>query len=357
MKIGLIIYGSLATISGGYLYDRKLVDYLRANGDEVDIISQDWSHYGRHLVQNFSSTMLYKLRNTQYDVLLQDELNHASLFWLNGRLRPHISCSIISIVHHLRSSEAHPRMLMPVYQQIERHYLNTVDGFVFNSQTTKQEVEKLTEREKPHVIATPAGDQFQPAISTEEIIARYQELGPLRVLFVGNVIARKGLHDLIAALAQLPQLDWRLDVVGETAVDPAYTNAIQEKIKAFGLTDHITIHGAVSDAELAKKYRTSQLLVVPSQYEGFGIVYLEGMSFGLPAIGTTGGAAGEIIQDGENGYLVGVGETAVLAQRIHDLHQNREKLARLSLNARKSYLSWPTWGDSMAKIRTFLENI
>jgi len=356
MKIGLIIYGSLETISGGYLYDRKLVDYLRAQGDEVEIISQPWSAYGRHLGHNFSSEMLGRLQDARVDVLLQDELNHPSLVWLNGRLRSHITYPIISIVHHLRSSEAHPRGLMPMYQQVERHYLRSVDGFVFNSQTTKQVVAEMGGGDKPFIVATPAGDRFQPDISSDEIVTRCQESGPLRLLFVGNVMARKGLHDLVGALAQLPSSDWQLDVVGETAVDPAYTQRIQAHIKDANLSDRITLHGAISDTELAHYYRRSHLLAVPSQYEGFGIVYLEAMSFGLPAIGTTAGAAGEIIQDGESGFLIGEGETAVLSQRIHHLHQNRGELTRLSLNARQSFLTWPTWDDSMAKIRTFLKN-
>jgi glycosyltransferase involved in cell wall biosynthesis len=365
MKIGLIIYGSLNTVSGGYLYDRKLVDYLRAQGDTVEIISQPWSAYGWHVRHNFSREIIGRLREAQFDVLLQDELNHPSLFWLNGHfgklsagsLRPHISYPIISIVHHLRSSEAHPRVLMPLYQQVERRYLRSVDGFVFNSQTTKREVEKMTAREKPHVVATPAGDRFRPDISANEIVARCQESGPLRLLFVGNVMARKGLHVLIAALAQLPKLDWRLEVVGETAVSPPYTQRIQNQIAQAGLAGQITLHGPLSDEVLAQFYRRSHLLVVPSQYEGFGIVYLEGMSFGLPAVGTTSGAAGEIIQDGENGILMGEGETAVLSQRIQHLHQNRDELTRLSLNARQSFLTWPTWDESMAKIHSFLTKI
>jgi glycosyltransferase involved in cell wall biosynthesis len=364
MKIGLIIYGSLETISGGYLYDRKLVDYLRAQGDVVDIISQPWSAYGRHLSHNFSRDMRRRLQKASFDVLLQDELNHPSLFWLNGRLRPHLPYPLISIVHHLRSSEAHPRAVMPLYRQVERRYLRSVDGFVYNSQTTKWEVEKMTGSESPHVVATPAGDRFKPVISSEEIVSRCREPGPLRLLFVGNVIARKGLHMLVTALSQLPEMDWRLDVVGETAVDPAYTRRIQQQITQSGLADRITIHGPVSDADLAQQYRRSHLLVVPSQYEGFGIVYLEGMSFGLPAIGAASGGAGEIIQNGENGYLVDVGETvasarsvqAVLARHVQHLHQNRAALTQLSLNARQSFLTWPPWEESMAKIRAFLQS-
>ena len=54
MRVGLIIYGSLEILSGGYLYDRKLVEALEAHGDEVEIIGLPWRNYARHLADNFS---------------------------------------------------------------------------------------------------------------------------------------------------------------------------------------------------------------------------------------------------------------------------------------------------------------
>jgi glycosyltransferase involved in cell wall biosynthesis len=359
LNIGLIIYGSLNTISGGYLYDRKLVQHLQAHGDEVEIISQPGSKYWRHLPQNFSRGMLSYLENADFDLLLQDELNHPSLFLLNQRLRPTISYPIISIVHHLRSSEHHPPFLLSLYRWVERRYLTSVDGFVCNSKTTKRSVVKMLGKDRSFsdrsfIVAAPAGDRFQPKITLEEITARCQESGPLRILFVASLIPRKGLHRLLQALSQLPRDEWLLNVVGATAVSPAYTNRLYLQIEKAGLRDRITFQGLVNDEQLAKQYRRSHLLIVPSQYEGFGIVYLEGMGFGLPALGGTAGAAGEIIRDGRNGYLIHERDTAVLTQRIRQLIENRDQLARLSCNARQTYLDWPSWEDSMAQVRAFL---
>jgi glycosyltransferase involved in cell wall biosynthesis len=359
LKAGLIIYGSLETVSGGYLYDRKLVDYLRAHGDEVRIISLPWSGYARHLSDNFSNALLNRLKNADFDLLLQDELNHPSLFLLNGRLRPYISYPIFSIVHHLRSSEVHPPWLLPLYRHVERRYLHSVDGFLCNSQTTKRSVVRIVGEKQPFsdrsfCVAPPGGDRLQPQVSQEEITARCHESGPLRILFVGNLIARKGLHILVDALSQLPREDWLLDVVGETAVSAAYTRRLRLQIGEVALSERITLRGPLADKQLAQQYLHHHLLVVPSQYEGFGIVYLEGMGFGLPAIGTTVGAADEIIHDGENGYLINDGQTVVLAQRIQHLHQDRQELARLSRNARQTYLDRPTWDESMARARIFL---
>ena len=135
MKIGFVIYGSLDTLSGGYMYDRKLVEYLRAQGDTVEIISLPWRNYAAHLTDNFS----FKLPS-DLDILIEDELNHPSL--INANRKPH-TYPIISLVHHLRCSELRPKWLKDFYRVIEKEYLNTVDGFIFNSQTTKGVVNEL----------------------------------------------------------------------------------------------------------------------------------------------------------------------------------------------------------------------
>jgi hypothetical protein len=175
MKIGLIIYGSLDTLSGGYMYDRKLVEYLRAQGDNVEIISLPWRNYAAHLTDNFS----FKLpRNL--DILIQDELNHPSLIGANQGEHPY---PIVSLVHHLRCSELRPPWQNNFYRVIEKEYLQSVDGFIFNSQTTKGVVNKLLVEEKPSVVAYPPTDRFGVAIPEKEIIERSKS-EELRILFL-----------------------------------------------------------------------------------------------------------------------------------------------------------------------------
>ena len=357
MRVGLVIYGRLDTLSGGYLYDRQLVGYLRRNGIEVELISLPWSWYGRHLTHNLSRSLFQQLRRLDVDILLQDELNHPSLFWLNRCLCRHTNIPIVSIVHHLRCQEQWANWQRPFYRHIERLYLTSVDGFICNSQTTHQTVIDLIGTVGPYVVAYPAGNRFSTTLTSDEVVARAQQPGPLRLLFVGNLIPRKGLHTLITALSLLSELDWALDVVGNTAVSPPYTQQIQRQIANTNLTPQITLHDVLPDARLQTLYAQSHLLVVPSQYEGFGIVYLEGMAFGLPAIASTAGAAHELITHGENGVLVGVGETAVLARHIQQLIHDREHLTRISLAALKRFQTYPTWDESMAQIANWLQTI
>jgi glycosyltransferase involved in cell wall biosynthesis len=352
MHLGLVIYGSLNTISGGYLYDRRLVKHLREAGDRVEVISLPWRYYARHLADNFSAALTARLRAGRFDVLLQDELNHPSLFLLNRALRGRYP--ILSIVHHLRSCELRPAWQNVFYRWIERQYLASVDGFIFNSATTRAAVEALVGDRRPAVVAYPSGDHLAPTVTAEHIRARALQPGPLRLLFVGSVIPRKGLHTLLAALKQTEIGDWRLGVVGKLNTEPAYAQAILRQIARDGLAAHVTWHGSLADADLAAEFAHSQVLVVPSSYEGFGIVYLEGMGFGLPAIATTAGAAGEIIAQGENGYLVPPGDATALADRIRVLTQDREKLSAMSLAARQRFECQPGWQASGEKIREFL---
>ena len=356
MRVGLIIYGRLSTISGGYLYDRKLVEYLREQGDRVEIISLPWSCYGRHLTHNFSRTLFARLRRGEFDLLLQDELNHPSLFWLNRRLRRRVNYPIVSIVHHLRCSEARPAWQNRLYRVVERAYLASVDGFIFNSQTTQTVVQSLAAG-RPSRVVYPAGDQLVSSLTDADIVRRAETAGPLRLAFVGGLIRRKGLHHLLAALARLPFANWRLEVAGDTAVAPTYSRTIRLQIAAANLDGHITCHGPLDADALTGVLARSHLLAIPSSYEGFGIAYLEGMGFGLPTIAGRDGAAHEIITDGLNGFLVAPAATEQLAAIIKTLHQDRPRLARMGLAARRRYLTHPTWAQSMAGARQFLQRL
>jgi glycosyltransferase involved in cell wall biosynthesis len=353
MRVGLVIYGSLDTLSGGYLYDRKLVTHLRDAGDEVEIISLPWRNYAAHLGDNFSASLLRRLTGSGFDVLIQDELNHPSLFFLNQKLRKLVSYPIVSIVHHLRSSELRLAWQNKFYHLPERAYLRSVDSFVFNSQTTRGVIEDVLGESRPHVVAYPAGNRLNPQIDAAEIAARARADTPLKIAFLGSVIPRKNLHTLLDALALLEE-SWQLEVIGRLDVEPKYVKSLRQQIARLGLDEAVHFTGALNDEPLKAVLRESHLLALPSSYEGFGIAYLEGMSYGLPAIGGRDGAAHEIITHGLDGFLVDTNDAKALAAHLHELADDREKLIQMSFAARERYSAHPTWDESAAKIRAFL---
>lgn len=354
MRIGLLIYDSLSIRSGGYLYDRMLVEHLRAVGDQVEIISLPAGNYLRHLGDNLSRSLLKRLGNLDVDILLQDELNHPSLFNLNYSLRTQVVFPIFSIVHHLRCSEFHPPLRNYLYRWIETRYLNSVDGFIFNSNTTRHTVQNLVENEVPWVVAYPAGDQLEADLIPEIIASRAKQNGPLRLLFLGNLIPRKGLAQLLAALAMIPKGRWVLNIVGDPEMDPSHVKDIKRLVFENELENQVNFTGFLDTQDLQEVMSESQLLVLTSEYEGFGIVYLEGMAFGLPAIATAGGGAAEIISHGEDGFLVPPGDQNQLGYYLCQLMDDREMLARMSLAARQRFQRHPSWEDTTSTIRDFL---
>ncbi|MCX6018153.1 MAG: glycosyltransferase family 4 protein [Chloroflexi bacterium] len=347
MRIGLVIYGALDTLSGGYLYDRMLVAHLRACGDDVQIYSLPWRNYARHCADNVSTAFARRMCDATVDVWLQDELNHPSLLRANALLRRmRDRAPIVSIVHHLRVSETHSSALLAMYRVVERAYLRSCDAFVFNSNATRASVHALVGAGRAHVVAYPAADHL-PVFVREE-----STTGALRLLAVGNLIERKGLHTTLTALRDVCG-DWTLDVIGRDDVDPAYAARCRHIANVAGFGARVRWRGRLDDAELARCYASADALVAPSQYEGFGIVYLEAMAAGLPVIASTAGAAGEIVYDDVEGYLVppeNPAATAAAIQRLFDPEQRR----RLGRAACARGAAHPRWVDSAAAIRSFL---
>lgn len=356
MRVALVIYGSLDTVSGGYLYDRKLIEQLRARGHDVVIVSRPWRNYAHHLADNFSPAWRGELYNLDVDLILEDELNHPSLVFAPRPTRQDgTHPPIVTIVHHLRVSEAHPVLLRPVYQALEAHYLRRADAFIFNSKTTCQSVEAIRATLPPHIVAYPAGDHVLTSDSMSLHEAERGADAPLHVAFVGNLIPRKGLHTVIAALA-LTEAPIELSIAGNDSADPQYTTRLRTQVESAALGDRVHFLGPLSDAERAHLYARSDLLALPS-YEGFGIVYLEAMALGRPVIASTAGAAREIVNAGDNGFLVAPDDAETLARYLTALARDPDLLAQMSAAAHVRYTEFPTWDQSTTRIAEFLEEL
>ena len=348
MYVGFVVYGDLEPRSGGYRYDYELVEGLRARGDRVDVISLSETGYLRSLGHNLSPRLRRALERP-FDVLLQDELCHPSLLAANRRERDY---PVVSLVHHLRSSEGHSAVGRRFAERLERRYLREVDVAICPSRATCAAVSRLSPL--PGVVAWPGRGRFDPPVSAATIRQRAHE-EPLELLFVGNLVPRKGLDALVRGLAGLdPDDDWRLTVVGR-ATDDEYVDSVRELIDGLGVTDRVRFTGWLDDDALAERFAASHLLAIPSTHEGFGIAYLEGMGFGLPPIASADGGATDLVSDGRTGFLVPPGDPVAIARAIDSVIDDRDRLAELGIAARKRYDRHPTWTDTVDRIRAFLE--
>jgi len=354
VRVGLVIYGSLAQVSGGYLYDRMLVQHLQRQGDEVQMFALPARPYAACLLQNFDAQFRRRLQSARLDVLLQDELNHPSLVVLNTWLRRHVRYPLLAIVHHLRCEERWRPAAQRLYRAMEARYLSSVAGVICNSAATLRAVHRTAGQILPGIVAAPGGDRFAPAITLDAIAARSVQAGALRIIFLGNLIVRKGLHCLLAALAKLPRTGWHLDVVGSAHADGGYAQRVRQQASALDIAANIAWHGSLPDDQLSSLLAGSHVLAVPAAHEGFGIAYLEGMGFGVPALAARSGGAAEFITDGVDGWLVDAEDASQLADRLRQLAADRSQLCTAALAARRRFEQQPTWEQSMQRVRAHL---
>jgi glycosyltransferase involved in cell wall biosynthesis len=291
------------------------------------------------------------------DLLLQDALCHPSLWGINRRLKSIGDFPIVAIVHQVLSRRIAQPCRALFHRLIEKRYLASVDAFIYNSRNTQKAVEAMVGGQKPALVAVPGGDRLGQAASAQWISLRSGQKGPLRMVFLANVLPDKGLHRLLEILSKLADPIWQLNVVGDLGMDPAYVQRIMRAVATGGLTDRVFFSGTKNGSELAEILNDSHVLVLPFSHEGFGIAFVEGMAFGLPALGSTQGAAGETIRHGHNGFLVAPGDAQALIDAIRLLFANRRRLTQMSLNASANFRQHPKWDVSMAAVEAFLHRL
>jgi len=148
------------------------------------------------------------------------------------------------------------------------------------------------------------------------------------VLSVGAVKERKGYREMILACAAFrkenPEVRLRYTIIGSLTQDPRYVASIRSLIAQHGLADIVTLRGNVDDAELYRAYTQSSLFMLLSQkrgtdFEGFGLVFLEAAAMGIPVIGPNTGGCPEAIAEGRSGFVVDPSDSRAVANRMQDI--------------------------------------
>jgi glycosyltransferase involved in cell wall biosynthesis len=137
-------------------------------------------------------------------------------------------------------------------------------------------------------------------------------------------------------------------------VDPAHVRQVDRFVAERGLGERVSMRDHLDDESLAAELRAAHVLAVPSAYEGFGIVYLEAMGFGVVPIGSTEGGASEVIEDGRSGFLVRPGDAAALASIVNRLSADRGVLRSIARAALRRFRRFPGWDGRMTEIRRWL---
>lgn len=337
--------GDLETPTGGYGYDRKVIAGLRDLGWQVDLVS---------LGDGFpfpSQSTLAKARELFARVpdggrLVVDGLALGVMDEAAAEQAERLD--LIALVHHplCRETGLSPDQAAELFQSERKSLAHARHVIVTSHATSDQVTDLFAIAQKDITVVLPGTDIPAPVSRAAS--------GTTRLLSVGTVVPRKGYDLLLAALADLAELDWNLDVVGGLDADPDCYSALQAQVVDFGLSDRVTFHGALAPKRLPDFYRSADVFVLASRYEGYGMAYTEALAYALPVIGSGGGAVKDTLPPRASVYC-GTEDIDSLRQALQLLILDEGRRRDMSAAARISAAQLPSWREAATQFALTLE--
>jgi glycosyltransferase involved in cell wall biosynthesis len=332
--------GDLTTPTGGYAYDRRMIAELRAMGWRVDVLDlgEEFPHASARARQS-AVTLLAALPASAPVVV--DGLAYGTLG--DAAMALAASHRLIALVHHPLALETGlSPQARAALRVSERDALAAARRVIVTSATTARlltadyavPAERLT-------VVPPGNDRRMDGGRPRPNVPQ----SAVGLLAVGAVVPRKGYDVLIAALAQLRDLPWRLAIIGDLARDPHTAARSKADIARFGLEDRITLAGVVTEERLAAFYAGADIFTLASHFEGYGMAFAEAIACGLPVVATDGGATAETVP-ADARILVPTGDVAALADALRRLIEDSVLRQHLAAGARAAAGQLPTWGRS-----------
>ena len=341
-RLGFAIPGDLAMLSGGYGYDRELMAHLPACGVEtLHLRLPDGFPFPS--AQALMASMQQLGSASQVECLLVDGLAFGVL---PADELAKLTTPLIALVHHPLGLES--GLSSDQSQQLialEGAALKYAQHVIVTSDTTRETLVAD--------FGVPA-DRITVALPGIRPVQRAGGSGGANValLAVGAVIARKAHDVLVEALALIKDLPWSLTIIGSLDRDPARVEALQEQVASAGLQDRIILAGEASDERLDEAYRQSDLFVLASHYEGYGMVLGEALSYGLPIVTSTGGASARTVPHGA-ALKVPPGSSSALAVALRQAISDRDlrtSMAQASFMAGQALPGWQDTAQVVARV-------
>ena len=328
--------GDLATPTGGYAYDRRMVAELSQLGWSV-VVADIGGDFPRPSAATLATACEWLLAVPAGVPIIVDGLAFGVLPDLAAEL--HRNHPLIALVHHPLALETGiPPTEAEAFRQSERAALAHTDHVIATSPSTARRLSADYGVVAARITVALPG-------SEPRVRAPRDADGTVALLAVGSLVRRKGYDVLVAALARLVDLPWRLTVAGDPTRDPRTAAALDADIRRRGLGARIVLVGAVSDAELEALHAAADIFVLASRFEGYGMAFAAAIAHGLPVIGTTAGAIPETIPHGA-GLLVPPDDADALAGALRRLIGDAAERGRLAQAARAAAAGLPTWRQS-----------
>ncbi|CAJ53634.1 glycosyltransferase family 4 protein [Haloquadratum walsbyi] len=347
---------------GGATYAYELANALGEFGHEVDVYTQAVSEEDESVEThpNIDVTRITKARplvvfsTLYFSIACRLRIDFEEYDVIHGTLMPAstiafgpwfldgVDAPLVLTSHGTSYDEARSVDPEGVADYLFRYFFHPVNVFmdlvagrfadriIAVSDHTREQLRDLYRFDEAKLTTVPPGidsERFRP---TEEVHPAVDE-SKRTILVVSRLDPRKGIDKAIRAFAQLDRDDTELLIGGTGRLEAS----LRELAADLGVVDRVRFLGFVPEEELPTLYSAADLFVLPSEYEGFGIVFMEAMACGTPVIGTDVGGVPTAIDEGKTGYLVPKDEIGELAERIDDSLRDPVSCDRLQERARE----------------------
>ncbi len=326
MKIAQVIIGYHPIVGGYGRHVKMITSELRKRGHEVDILTTNFSP-GKVVkekgVKRFWNTPFTKFTPGLLNYLLKNDYD---IIHVHGY--PSFQPWIAAIAHkfkryplvftpHYHPFGNKPRLLRRLFDySFGRPSLKSADKIIVLTTYEKKLISNIISKNKLKIIPNPI-----PLNDLKKIKGFKKKYGLKKyLLFVGRLEEDKGINYLIDAAENIDVV-----IIGK---DVGYKNKIKRK-------PNVHLLGQVSDKELMKAYTECSLVVMPSKYEAFGIVFIEAMAYGKPVIGSKVGPVPSVIN--KAGLTVPYGDVKKLKKAIKKILKNPLKYKKEALKQVKQY--------------------
>ncbi|MCP1314245.1 glycosyltransferase [Halomonas sp. 707D7] len=344
-RVTLMVAGSLDQRTGGYVYDARMVEALRRHGFAVDVAQLDGHFPDACDVATRAFDQTLDALGDEERIIV-DGLVMGALPASVARHAPRLD--ITALVHHpLGDEQGLDEATSKRLHLSELEGLSSVSRIIVTSGFTAARLEALAKAYGVEITAPVS--VVEPGVERAPMSPAAAEGEELRLLCVATLTPRKGQDVLVEALSRVRAEAWRCDLFGGNR-DAAFTERVEGLIARHELS-RVTLHGECDAATLEAAYQGAHVLVLPSWYEGYGMVITEALAHGLPVITTTGGALAQTLPH-DAGLSVAPGDVEALTTKLECFLSDSELRHRLregAIMAREALVDWQAAGDAFVK--------
>jgi glycosyltransferase involved in cell wall biosynthesis len=333
MQIALLVPGPFDTISGGYIYDRRLVEGLRALGHRVEVVELAGRHpHPDEAALESARTALASIPQGMRIVV--DGLGLPAFAPLAAELEHRRA---VGLIHHPTALEhGHPGPVRDALREAEAALFPRLARLVTTSPLTAR-------RLPPDFGADPAKIGVVEPGTDPAPRSAGSGSATCAILSLAVLVPRKGHDVLLRALATLPDLDWSLTIAGAPR-DPTHAQGLAALAEELGIARRVAFAGEVGGAALETLWRGADAFALASHWEGYGMAVAEALARGLPVAVTAGGALAELVPV-EAGIVSAPGDVTGLGRGLRRLIFDHDLRLAMAESAWQAGQALPRWTD------------